>query len=747
MHMTRESNESNETTKASPKRERGGVGGASHEAFLADASGSLRESADFNHLTLTITFPGSNDVLPEGSNPQTAKFNYFVGGEGRSTASDVPSFGEVVYANLYDGIDLHVMGNDDGVLKYEFHVAPGAEYAQIRIAYDGVDSLCIDEAGNLQINTSFGTLADGAPVVWQASGTRRTDISARFELCDDHTYRIALDCPVDAVRELVIDPDVQWALYLGGSDVDDGPGVAIDRGGNILVSGATLSVDFEGRNNSHHGGPFGPYDAFVAKVNSTGTLEWMTYLGGSMSDASFGVALDSAGNAYVAGGTESVDFAGRTNEFHGGDPFGGDAFIAKVASSGDLDWMTYLGSTGHDLGFGIAVDATGNSVVSGEAGANDFEHRNNEHHGGVADSFAASVRSDGVVQWMTYLGGSGGELGFGVSIDGLGHAIITGITVSLDFEGRINAHHGPWYYDAYVAKLTTSGALQWMTYVGGTADDLAYAIDTDDAGNAFLTGTTYSADFEGRNNSLRGIQYNAFLVKVTPTGLVQWMTYLGGSNGEDGRAVTVDEDGNAYVTGQTYSEDFEGRVNEPHIGPDAFLAQVPTSGAIAWMRYVGGNNIDSGLGIAVDNAGTVVISGQTASTDFEHRVNNHHGGRDPNDAFLVKIRVSSGLQLSVAATCPSGGPIQVSWSGATGGGTIVLLYAINTGSFRIPSGNPCAGTQTGLGSNQIQIAYQGSAGQSGSRTVNSTTGPGPCGGYLQLLDIATCGTSNVVRIE
>ncbi|GEM_PF-2889630 len=115
--------------------------------------------------------------------------------------------------------------------------------------------------------------------------------------------------------------------------------------------------------------------------------------------------------------------------------------------------------------------------------------------------------------------------------------------------------------------------------------------------------------------------------------------------------------------------------------------------------------------------------------------------------YLEVTGGSSGPSLTVNATCPSGGPIMISWSGATPRSTIALVYARNTGSFRIPSNYACAGTALGLGSNQVQLAYQGASGTDGSKTLNSNTGPGVCGGYFQLLDVATCSTSNVVRAE
>lgn len=275
-----------------------------HDPPFAEIRGVEDSAPAYEHLTLTVAFPGSNAVTPRGAKEQTAKFNYFVGGDGRGIASNVPSFGAVIYEDLYDGVDLHVMGNDDGVMKYEFHCAPGADYAQIRIHYEGIDSLCIDETGDLHIKTTFGTLRDGAPIVWQeesaapaaptsrareeaeldvsgvapladahgSSGAKRITIPARFEVVDAITYRIALDATPDPSLPLVIDPEIEWMYYLGGSGWDMGQNIALDNDGNALVTGSTESTSFSGRTNSLHGWQ----DAFALKVSPSGQLLWMT---------------------------------------------------------------------------------------------------------------------------------------------------------------------------------------------------------------------------------------------------------------------------------------------------------------------------------------------------------------------------------------------------------------------------------------------------------------------------------------
>ncbi len=692
--------------------------------------------AAWENAILAVTFPGSKDVTPVGAHRQAARFNYFVGGDSRSRARNIASFAQVVYENLYDGVDLHVMGNANGILKYEFHVAPGADASQISIAYQGVDSLCIDSAGNLHINTKFGTLTDAAPLVWQRSNAGRTPVPARFELQDDHTYRIALDGPVDPAHELILDPDVDWMTYLGGSDEDAGYRVALDGDDNAYVAGNTFSTDFEGRTNEHHGTH--PKDIYVAKVNAFGVLQWVTYLGGSAYDEDFGIAMDGLGNAYVTGNTVSTDFDGKLNEHHGGTD---DAFVVKVNPSGAVEWMTFLGGTSTDYGFGITLDAAGNCFVAGRSRSIDVEGRTNDHHGGVHDAIVFKVSPAGAVQWATYLGGNGIEPAVGIDLDSQGNCLVSGNTSSTDFEGSNNAYHGG-SRDAFIAKLNPSGSIQWATYLGGSGREENFDLVVNAADDVFMPAYTDSPDFEGRNNAYQF--EDGALVRVSASGALQWMTYLGGSDDDGAIGIALDAAGDPLISGYTYSADFPGRTNEHRGVQDAFIAKVSASGVLAWATFIGGSRSDDCAGVTLNTAGDAFISGSTQSSDFEGATNAYHGG---GDAFVAKVILAQPPVLTVTATCPTGGPIQIAWNGATGGGTIVLLYARNTGSFRIPNGNPCAGTALGLGSNQLQNAYQGAAGQNGSRNLNSSTGPGACGGYLQLLDVASCMTSNVVRIE
>ncbi len=591
-------------------------------------------------LVVVVTFPGSDPSAPAGAEPLGARFNYFVGADAGAWRRDVESFGAVVYRDLYPGIDLHVTaadgaggwGSGAGVLKYEFRCAPGADHARIRVRCDGIRSLRVSESGDLLLETSFGTLRDSAPRAWQDADGRRRPIPARFEVLDAHTYTVSLLSAPDPAYPLVIDPEVEWMTYLGGSGVDWGFDTAVHETGDVLVSGHTGSSDFAGANNPYHGPSS---DAFVARVDPSGALKWMTYLGGGSFDLGRGIALDGAGNALLTGWTNSDDFSGASNAFHGGSL---DAFVARVTPQGVLDWMTYLGGSADDLGFAIDVDDAGAALVAGEAYSTDFEGRNNNHHGGAYDAFAARVHPSGTLDWMTYLGGNNQDDAGGIVADSTGAAMVLGDTWSPDFEGRINLPLGN--RDGYVARIHGSGAMDWMAYFGGSANEAALGVALEPGGSVLTTGATTSTDFVGQTNAHHGGSVDGFVARMLPSGLADWMTYLGGTGGDNGLRVTADGDGGALVSGRTESADFEGHKNSFHGIEDAFVARVAASGALQWMTYLGGAGQDAGFGIALDGAGSAVLTGRTNSVAFASQTNSFHGGGSWGDAFVVKLNLA-----------------------------------------------------------------------------------------------------------
>jgi hypothetical protein len=312
----------------------------------------------------------------------------------------------------------------------------------------------------------------------------------------------------------------------------------------------------------------GDKDAFVAKLSPDGaSLVYSTYLGGSSWDWGSGIAVDSSGSAYVTG-TASTNFP-TVNAYQ--KTFGGvyyDAFVTKLSPAGNtLTYSTYLGGSGWDDGYSIAVDSSGSAYVTGDTASTNFPTTNayqGTYGGGSYDVFVTKISPAGnTLTYSTYLGGSGWDGGYSIAVDSSGSAYVTGDTDSTDFPTN-NAYQGTYGggdEDIFVTKLSPSGnTLTYSTYLGGSVEDWGSGIALDSSENAYVTGVTASTNFPTVNayqETYGGGYYDAFVTKLSPAGnTLSYSTYLGGSDYEDGNAIAVDSSGNAYVTGDTASTDF-----------------------------------------------------------------------------------------------------------------------------------------------------------------------------------------------
>ncbi|HUW56747.1 MAG TPA: PKD domain-containing protein [Planctomycetota bacterium] len=576
------------------------------------------ETSAFDRTQFSVTFDGANVVSPIAMNPSAVVFNYFVGEEANWRTA-VPTYSAVAYPNLYEGIDLYISGSPGG-LKYEFRVDPGSNYSQIQLSYQGIDGLSLDAGGALHIQTALGELVDTAPSIYQTIDGQRVEVAGGFTLIDADTVTVSVAGEYDSSADLVIDPDLLWANYFGGSHFDMAIGTDAALSGDIVMAGMSSPIDSAVGGNA---------DAFVAKYGTDGNLLWATFLGGTAFDQADGVATDNSGNVLLTGRTYSSNFGGATNGFHGV----ADAFAAKVSPQGVLDWALYLGGSSEDYGWGIAADSTGAALVAAHAWSEDFDGAGNMHHGGLSDAVAVKVSADGVPIWAKYLGGSSSEHGMGIAVDASDNVYLGIETVSDDFEGRINDYRGGW--DTLAAKLNPNGELEWVTYVGGSLDDVCYGIAVDGMDDILLTGHTNSTDFSGAPAGGYHGGVDGFVAKVDPVGELQWATYLGGSAWDGGGAIDADEMGNIVVALQTRSSDFYGKANEYHGGfSDGMVAKVSPDGLLEWALYLGGAGMDSARGIAFDFSGNILTGGRTDSALFEGAINSPYGG---TDAFLAKI--------------------------------------------------------------------------------------------------------------
>src|ERR1022692_4291600 len=318
-----------------------------------------------------------------------------------------------------------------------------------------------------------------------------------------------------------------YSTYLGGSSSDYGNGIALDSSGNAYVTGQTGSANFPttpGAFQTSCGGGCGSPDAFVTMLNPSGSaLVYSTYLGGSSSDYGNGIAVDSSGNAYVTGVTNSTDFPTMNplQPTYGG---GGDAFVAQLNPTGSaLVYSTYLGGSGDDFAYDTAVDSSGNAFVTGITFSTNFPTMNplQPTYGGNGDAFVTKFNPTGSgLIYSTYLGGSGEDSSNGIAVDSSGNAYVTGGTSSPNFP-TMNPLQPTFagVQDAFVAQLNPTGsALVYSTYLGGSGDDTGQGIAADSSGNAYVTGQTGSANFPTMNPlqpTYGGGGYDAFVTKMS----------------------------------------------------------------------------------------------------------------------------------------------------------------------------------------------------------------------------------------
>jgi len=606
------------------------------------------ENVELNVIEASLIGADPNPLIA-GYDMMEYKCNYFIGNDPNEWYTDVSNYNAIIYKDIYPGIDLKYYGNGTQI-EYDFIVSPGADPSQISIQYEGDKSLSVNSDGELVIETEWNKVVERRPVIYQLEDGVRNSIDGEFLLTGESSFGFSLNSNYNPALPLLIDPVLSYSTYLGGSNWDDGNAITVDDTGNAYITGCTYSSNFPIQGEytiSQVGG-----DVFVTKLNRQGNdLIYSTYFGGSGDDIGYGVSIDDSGNAYIVGSSMSSDFPMEEpyQIAFGGGPH--DAFITKLNNSGNnIVYSTYLGGSSDDYGRSIALDFSGNAYIAGFSMSNDFPIENpyQDSLKGTYDAFVAKFGISGdVLDFGTYLGGSGDDYAMSIAVDDSGNAYITGYAYSSDFPTKNayqNTLHGS--SDAFVTKLNDLGTdLVYSTYLGGNSYEHGYGLAIDSFENAFITGYTTSNDFPTENayqNTLQG-GADAFVTKLSDSGdLLLYSTLLGGSSNEQSNGISVDGFGNAYITGITYSADF------PILNPyqdtliiqgysDAFATKLNNSGNdLVFSTYLGGNGEEQCKSISVDNFGNAYITGRTWSSNFpiEGEYQTFQGGVD---AFVTKL--------------------------------------------------------------------------------------------------------------
>jgi hypothetical protein len=670
--------------------------------FLQKRSGAdLRDKPAIQETVLRMKLVGANPAPKmSGTNELPGKSNYFMDSDPKKWRKNVPTYARVKYQRVYAGVDLVYHGTH-GKLEYDFVVAPGADPGVIGLRFEGAERLEIDAQGNLVLRTAAGELRQHKPAVYQEVADARYVVPGSYALRGRYEAGFEIG-PYDPSQPLIIDPVLSYSTYLGGVGGDLGYGIAVDAAGNAYVTGSTESSNFPTTTGAHRTNfQGGVADAFVAKLNPTGTaLLYSTFLGGSGYDEGYGIAVDAAGNAYVTGYTDSTNFPTTTGAFQATYGVGGfaDAFVTKLSPTGNgLIYSTYLGGDNLDEGNGIAVDAAGNAYVTGDANSANFPTTPGSFQtalgggtcfgGPCSDAFVTKLNPTGTaLLYSTFLGGRGNEGGFdsgGIAVDAAGNAYVTGATRSANFPtvSAFQTIYGggtcgvpPNTFpcgDAFVTKLNPAGsALVYSTYLGGSAEDDSRGIAVDAAGNAYVTGTTFSTDFPTTPNAFQttfGGYDDAFVTKFNPNGTaLTYSTYLGGSSLDEGFGIAVDSVGNVYATGRTQSADFPTTPGAPKAenwggNYDAFVTKLNPTGTapLVYSTYLGGSGWEGGDlypggAIALDATGGAYVTGMTTG-NFPTTPGAFQtffaGGSDFNffDVFVSKV-VEQNVDLGVTLT-------------------------------------------------------------------------------------------------
>jgi hypothetical protein len=704
-------------------------------------------------IVLGLRFLGANTgVVIDGAERAPGNVNYFRGNDAARWQTDVPSYGEIVYRQLWSGVDLR-LSEKHGTLKYEFHVSPGAKIRDIRLAYSGVDGLALDSAGGLVIQTSLGTLHDAAPVSFQEIDGVRVPVESRYVLQagpGEKGYSFGVGAGYRADHELIIDPGVAYSTFLGGTADEIGNGIAVDAAGNAYIVGTTQSPDFTTTAGAFDrtGAVSTVSDVFVAKLNPAGTaLVYATFIGGVDFDWGRAIAIDSAGNAYIAGQTKSSDFPTTKGSFDRSlgippncprcatDNY--DAFVTKLNAAGSaLVYSTYLGGASDiDDALAIAVDAAGSAYVAGETFSSDFPSTpgafRTARAAGGPDAYVTKLNPTGsALVYSTFIGGTQVDFAARIVVDGSNNAYVLGNTSSADFPTTPGAfdtsQNGS--FDLFVLKLNAAGSnLVYSTFLGGLGFDSAGGLAVDSNGSAYVSGGTSSADYPVTPGAFQTVSQTSgggggFVTKLNATGsALVFSTFLGDA-GVTGIALTPA--GNMWVTGATSSltfpttaDAFQGFLSPGAGTPDAFIAELNSTGsAILYSTYLGGNNTDLGTDVKLDSAGNAYVTGTTRSSDFPTTPNAldrvFKGRLDIfwGDAFITKLALNGTAPpppplpkvatVSPAAIEVVGGNsvaiIVTLTSAAQGTGAIVSLTSSNPTVLSLPANLTIpAGVQTG----------------------------------------------------
>jgi len=602
------------------------------------------DSAEYTYDTYRtdLTLLNSNttaEIIKEDPSDHYLNYYYAHCPEG---ITYVKSFQRITYKNIYPNIDwvLYPHQSEQGTfIKYDFIVHPRGDPDNIRMLYDGFEKIGLSQDGELILENTLGMLIEHKPIVYQGD---ENVIDSKFILEKD---QISFEIELYDINEiLTIDPSLVWATYYGGNSTEQTGEIAMDKALNIFVCGVTFSTNlpvinaFQALKSSSN-------DGFLAKYDSSGTLLWATYYGGTNGDNAYRVAVDESDNVIILGRTNSIDlpvFAAFQDTLCGGN----DSYVVKMNPSGLRIWATYFGGSDHETSGGVAIDPWNNIIISGGTASTDFPILNpfQGTFAGGQDIYLSKLDSNGTLIWSSYYGGTGGEGSFALESDKSGNFAVTGNTSSSNFP-VLNAFQstfgGGW--DVFILMFDKNNNRKWATFYGGSLTDEGTDITIDTKGGVAVSGVTSSLDLMLVNASqpfYGGGSNDGFVIKYDSAGVLNWSTYIGGGSHDNGDGIDVDQSHFYYVSGMSRSNDFPiaYAYQDTNRGDyDAFIVKFDSLGNTMWSTLYGGSVVEFGSSILSDELGHLFMGGWTSSTDIDVKNAYQDSSGGAYDSYLIKL--------------------------------------------------------------------------------------------------------------
>jgi len=650
---------------------------ASDKAELVIPGQSVPQ-ADGPYQSSRLTFEllkANQAARAEGIDLLPGQSNYFIGNDRKTWVSGVPQFGKVRFESVYPGIDLVYYGGNKG-LEYDFVLSAGADPQQLIFRVTGSDHIQIDNSGNLVLGVSNGTVELRRPTIYQERDGIRQEVSGRFVLRRKDEIGLTIG-DYDHSTSLVVDPVLSYSTLIGANNNTQVQGVAVDPAGEVFITGTTFATNyptvkpFQSTNK-------GTTNVFVTKLNAAGnTILYSTYIGSTGFDNGRAIAVDSSGNAYIAGNIGAVDFPTTPGAFRttciGTCNTG---FVSKFLSDGTLAFSTFAGGSSTPVN-AIAVDGTGEAYITGVASSDlpttpgSFDPTYPGATCSCNIAYVEKFNSSGTnLVYSTFFGAApGSTTGSGIAVDSAGSAYLVGNTTGIPVKNAIQSGvvGGP---NAFIAKFSPDGSsLVFSTFLGGTsatffdsAGDFATGVAVDHLDNVHVVGTSSSCEFPltltafSTDCVTSEFTQKVFVTTLNPTGTsILFSTFLENGFSE---GIAVDTSGNTYVTGIATSNvpllnAIEGKQQEgpsAPFGSNSFVTELDLTGKILFSTYLGQTGGGAlAAGIAVDSKGGIYVAG-AGQGDFPllHPIPSQILQNTNFTQFVAKISPAKAPQFSLS---------------------------------------------------------------------------------------------------